>query len=246
MGHRTEARHTGHCGLRRESHVQHVAGLPSGWTHSGRATLRIGKPTPQNAPTRRGGGAKRRLLALSRAAQRAGPVPQHHTGTVRHLWGRLEAVPPRQGNPLTPPPPPVWTPFSHYEGLGTRSALNCPDKTPTNTDGQPPHQYPRPLRCGNNTNVPNLDGNNTSSSVVRRGVLDLEASYIRLTCVLHPSYMRLTSVLHPSYMCLRFSKTPRLTTVMTPHVALTKGGVFITGKRGHGSKRCGNNTCSRL
>ena len=45
-------------------------------------------------------------------------------------------------------------------------------------------------------------------AVVRRGVLDLEASYIRLTSVLHPSYIRLTSVLHASYM--------RLTCVLHP------------------------------
>ena len=39
-------------------------------------------------------------------------------------------------------------------------------------------------------------------AVVRRGVLDLEAFYIRLTSVLHPSYIRLTCVLHASYIRL--------------------------------------------
>ena len=62
---------------------------------------------------------------------------------------------------------------------------------------------------------------------LRRLVLD----YVRRG-VLYASYIRLTCVLHPSYMCLRFSKTPRLTTVLgrgRGGYGRGRGGVIVLG-----------------
>ena len=53
---------------------------------------------------------------------------------------------------------------------------------------------------------------------------------MRLTSVLHASYIRLTCVIHPSYMRLRFSKTPRLTTVLPSGPAVTRQPPPVDGQ----------------
>ena len=72
----------------------------------------------------------------------------------------------------------------------------------------------------------------TGRAVVRRGVLDLEASCIRLTSVLHPSYMRLTCVLHPSYIRLRLRKTGCLRKSKTGRLRKSKTGRLRPSKTG--------------
>ena len=77
-----------------------------------------------------------------------------------------------------------------------------------------------------------LDLYSGGRAVVRRGVLDLEASYIRLTSVLHPSYIRLTCVLHASYIRLRKSKTGRLRKSKTGRLRKSKTGRLRKSKTG--------------